>query len=150
MGQSLAKNLIHLIFSTKHRVPVLMSKIRAELNSYVAGALRDWESPAIEVNSVDDHVHLLFWLSKNHALKKIVEEVKKSSSKWIKSKGVQFDGFHWQNGYAAFSVSQSNVSRVRAYIRNQEEHHRKISFQDEFRAFLKRHGIEYDERYLWD
>lgn len=150
MGQSLAKNLIHLIFSTKHRVPVLTPDVRGEVNSYVAGILRDWESPSIEVNSVEDHVHLFFCLSKNHALKKIVEEVKKSSSKWIKSKGVQFDGFHWQNGYAAFSVSQSNVPRVRAYIRKQEEHHRKISFQDEFRAFLKRHGVEYDERYLWD
>lgn len=150
MPQSLAKNLIHLIFSTKHRAPLLLPEIRPEVNSYLAGILRQWDSPAILVGSVEDHIHILFSLSKNHALSKIVEHVKKGSSKWIKTKGAAFADFFWQNGYGAFSVSQSNVPAVRRYIANQEEHHRKTTFQDEFRAFLKRHEIEYDERYVWD
>jgi REP element-mobilizing transposase RayT len=92
----------------------------------------------------------LFSLSKNHALKKIVEEVKKGSSKWIKTKDITLRDFHWQNGYGAFSVSQSNVEAVRRYIENQEEHHRKRTFQEEFKEFLRKHGFEIDERYVWD
>jgi putative transposase len=150
MSQSLAKNLLHLIFSTKHRLPLLTADIRPEMNAYLAGILRSWESPAIIVDSVEDHAHLQFALSKNFALKKVVEEVKKGSSKWIKTKGPSFADFHWQAGYGVFSVSQSNVPAVRGYIVNQEEHHRKMTFQDEFRRLLHRHGIEYDERYIWD
>jgi len=150
VSQSLARNLLHLIFSTKNRAPLLTAAVRPELNSYLAGILRHWDSPAIVVGSVEDHVHLLFCLSRNHALSKVVEEVKKSSSKWVKVKGPAFAEFHWQNGYGAFSVSQSNVPAVRAYVERQEEHHRKVTFQEEFRAFLKRHGVEYDERYVWD
>ena len=142
--------MIHLIYSTKNRAPFLTPEIRPEMNSYLAGILRQWESPAIIVNSVEDHAHLLFALSKNHALKKVVEEVKKGSSKWIKTKGSAFFDFYWQGGYGAFSVSQSNVAAVREYIATQEEHHRKVTFQEEFRAFLDKHGIEYDERYVWD
>ena len=150
MSQSLAKNMIHLIYSTKNRAPFLTPEIRPEMNSYLAGILRQWESPAIIVNSVEDHAHLLFALSKNHALKKVVEEVKKGSSKWIKTKGSAFIDFYWQGGYGAFSVSPSNVAAVREYIATREEHHRKVTFQEEFRAFLEKHGIEYDERYVWD
>jgi REP element-mobilizing transposase RayT len=150
MPQSLARNLIHLIFSTKNRFPYLSPSIRPELNAYLAGILRQWDSPAVAVGSVEDHVHALFLLSKNQALCKIVEEVKRGSSKWIKTKAPSLAGFYWQNGYGAFSVSQSNLLRVRRYIDNQEEHHRRISFQDEFLEFLKRHGVEYDERYVWD
>jgi putative transposase len=150
MSQSLAKNLIHLIFSTKNRAPYLDAPLRPELNSYMAGILREWESPAILVGSVADHAHLLFCLSKNHALAKVIEEVKKGSSKWVKTKAASLADFHWQSGYGAFSVSQSNVEEVRNYIANQEEHHKRLSFQEEFRAFLKRHQIEYDERYIWD
>jgi putative transposase len=150
MPQSLAHNPIHLIFSTKHRAPFLTPAIRPEVNAYLAAILRQWESPAIVVNSVEDHAHLLFCLSKNHALCRIVEEVKKGSSKWIKTKCAAFADFFWQNGYGAFSVSQSSAPSVRRYIERQEEHHRRVTFQDEFRAFLKRHGVEYDERYVWD
>jgi putative transposase len=150
MSQSLVQNLLHLVFSTKHRAPLLTADIRPEMNSYLAGILRAWDSPAILVNSVEDHVHLLFALSKNHALKKVVEEVKKGSSKWVKTKGPAFADFYWQAGYGAFSVSQSNVEAVRRYIANHEEHHRKMTFQDELRSLLKNHGIEYDERYVWD
>jgi putative transposase len=150
MSQSLVQNLVHLIFSTKHRTPFLGPAIHPEVNSYLAGILREWDSPAILAGSVADHVHILFSLSKNHALSKVVEEVKKGSSRWIKTKGKDFANFYWQNGYGAFSVSQSNVSAVQRYIATQEEHHRRVTFQDEFRAFLKKHGVEYEERYVWD
>ncbi len=150
MPQSLAKNIVHLIFSTKNRQPLLNKDVRSDLHSYIGGILRHWESPAIVMNSVADHIHILFCLSKNHPLKKILEEVKKGSSKWIKTKGPQFSKFFWQAGYGAFSVSQSNVPAVMRYIENQEAHHARLGFQDEFRAFLKKHGIEFDERYVWD
>ena len=99
---------------------------------------------------MEDHVHALFSLSKNHALKDIVEEVKKSSSKWMKAEGRGIADFYWQSGYAAFSVSQSNVPAVRHYIANQEEHHHTMSLQDELRAMFKKHEVEFDERYEWD
>jgi putative transposase len=150
MPQSLAKNLIHLIYSTKNRTPCLSPEIRGDLFAYKAGILEKWSSHAIAIGGVTDHVHILFVLSKNHALSKVVEHVKKGSSKWLKSKGSAFRTFHWQAGYGAFSVSQSNVEQVCRYIERQEAHHRRQSFKEEFRAFLKRHRIEYDERYLWD
>jgi REP element-mobilizing transposase RayT len=121
-----------------------------DLYAYQAGIFKQWESPAIIIGGVEDHVHALFSLSKNHALKKIAEEVKKGSSKWMKTNGPKDKDFYWQNGYAAFSVSQSNASAVRDYIQNQEEHHRTKAFQDELRALLDRHQIAYDERYVWD
>ena len=150
MSQSLAKMLIHLIYSTKNRERVLTDEIREELHRYSAGILKEWESPAILINSVEDHVHILYSHSKNYSLSKIIEEVKKGSSKWIKTKGAGFAGFHWQNGYGAFSVSQSNAPAVIEYIKNQREHHRHKSFQDEFREFLRRHEVPFDERYVWD
>lgn len=150
MPQSLARNVLHLIFSTKNREPLITDAVRPDLHSYLGGILRQLESPAISINSVADHIHILFCLSKNHALKKVVEEIKKGSSKWIKSKGNEFASFYWQNGYGAFSVSQSNVAIVKKYVENQENHHKRVTFQDEFRAFLRKHAIEYDERYVWD
>lgn len=150
MPQSLAKNLIHLIYSTKNRVACLSPDIRARLFAYQAGILKEWDSPAVVIGGVADHVHALFCLSKTHALTKVIEELKKGSSKWLKTQGNSFIGFHWQAGYGAFSVSQSNVDDVTRYIEQQEEHHRAKSFQEEFIAFLKRHGMEYNETYLWD
>ena len=150
MPQSLAKNLIHLIYSTKGRRPVLQDGIREELHNYSCGILRGQESPALVVNSVLDHIHLLFVLSKNKALADVVRELKKGASRWIKSTGTQFSEFEWQNGYGAFSVSQSGVDEVKRYILNQAEHHRKVSFQDELRTFLRRYEVEFDERYVWD
>jgi REP element-mobilizing transposase RayT len=149
MPQSLVNNLIHLIYSTKNREPSLLPEIRPSLYAYKAGILKQWESPALLIGGEIDHVHVLFLLSKNHPLAKIIEEVKKGSSKWLKTQGPTWDDFHWQNGYGAFSVSQSNVEVVKRYIENQEEHHKKLTFQEEFRAFLKRHGIEYDEKHVW-
>src|SRR6266446_6959017 len=150
MSQSLAKILVHLIYSTKNREPLLKNNFRDELHRYTAGILKEWDSPAILINSVEDHIHLLFLLSKNHAVSKIVEEAKKGSSKWPKTKAATLANFHWQNGYGVFSVSQSGVEEVRKYIANQAEHHRKKTFQDEFREFLKRYEVAYDERYVWD
>lgn len=150
MSQSLAKNIVHLIYSTKTRYPFLTDEVRPKLHSYLGGILRQWQSPAILMNSVADHIHILFCLYKNHALAKVVEEIKKGSSKWIKTQGGEFQKFAWQAGYGAFSVSQSNVPAVKKYIENQAVHHRRTTFQDEFRAFLRKYEIEYDERYVWD
>ncbi len=150
MPQSLAKNLIHLVFSTKERWPLLEDAIRQELHNYAAGIFKDLDSPAIIMNSVPDHVHILFNLHRTKALADVVMEVKRGTSKWIKTKGNHFAFFQGQNGYGAFSISQSAVGDVTEYIRNQTEHHRKVSFQDEFRIFLKRYEIEFDERYVWD
>lgn len=150
MAQSLAKNLIHLIFSTKHRQPLLTPEIRPDIHAYLGGILRELDCPSLCIGGVADHVHILFQLSKNLALSKAIEELKKSSSKWVKTKAPSLKDFYWQNGYGAFSVSPSNTSTVIRYIERQEEHHRKLSFQDEFRQFLRRHQVEFDEQYVWD
>ena len=150
MAQSLAKLLTHIVFSTKNRQPVIPPDTAADLNAYFVGILKNLDSPSILVNSVADHVHILCRLSKNYALAKVIQEIKTGTSKWIKTQSPPLSGFHWQNGYGAFSVSQSNVEEVRQYIAAQAEHHRTMTFQDEFRAFLRRHGIDYDERYVWD
>jgi len=150
MAQSLAKNLIHLIYSTKNRTSCLSPEVRSALYAYKAGILKECESPAILIGCAADHVHVFIRLSKNHPLAKVIEAVKKGSSKWLKTQGPAFQGFHWQTGYGAFSVSQSHADQVVRYIEGQEEHHRTRSFEDEFRAFLNRHGVEYDERYVWD
>jgi putative transposase len=151
MSQSLVKNLIHLVYSTKHRKTWLSEDVRDRLFAYQAGIFKQWESPAIVIGGVEDHVHALFNLSKNYALKKVVEEIKKGSSKWMKtSQGASNKNFQWQNGYAGFSVSQSNVEQVKKYIEQQEDHHRKMTFQEELRGLFLRHGIEFDERYMWD
>lgn len=119
--------------------------------AYQAGIFDQWDSPAIIVGGIDDHVHALFALSKNHALKKIVEEVKKGSSKWMKTgEGTGNPAFAWQGGYGAFSVSPSNEATVRLYIENQKQHHQHMSFQDELRSLFRKHGMAFDERYLWD
>jgi putative transposase len=150
MSQSLVKNLIHLVYSTKHRHPWIHQEHRDELYAYQAGIYRQWDSPALIIGGTGDHVHALFSLSKNHAIKKIVEEVKKASSKWMKAEGPRLTEFYWQAGYGAFSVSQSNVEEVCRYIQRQEEHHRKMTFQEELRALFRRHGLEFDERYVWE
>jgi putative transposase len=148
--QSLAAIYVHLIFSTKNRQPLILPDIEEELRQYHAGILRNLESPMICANGTEDHVHLLFRLGRKHSLAEIVEEVKKSSSKWIKTKGPQYKDFYWQNGYGAFSIGQSGIDQLKRYIANQKEHHRKKTFQEEFREFLAKYQIEYDERYVWD
>jgi putative transposase len=150
MAQSLSQLVVHLVFCTKERRRMLSGAIREEVEAYLVGLLQRRDCQPIIIKAVEDHVHLLFVLSKNAALSKIVGEIKAVSSKWIKTKGYDYQVFEWQNGYGAFSVSTSNIARVKAYIAGQEEHHKKLTFQDELRLFLEKHNIEYDERYLWD
>ena len=150
MGQSLVQNYIHLVFSTKHRQPFIQPPVEQELHSYLGGICNKLECQPIKVGGYIDHIHILCKLSKKIALMKLVEEVKSHSSKWIKTKGEDYHNFYWQDGYGAFSVNPSQVDTVIAYIINQHEHHSKKSFQDEYRAFLKKYTVEYDERYVWD
>jgi putative transposase len=150
MPQSLAKNLIHLVFSTKNRDPLLTEHIRTPLCEYASAVLRDLESHVIAIDAWNNHVHILFTLSRNHSLARVVMEVKRATSKWIKTQGRGFTKFHWQNGYGAFSIGQSGVEEVTKYISNQADHHRIRSFEEELRSFLKRYEIEFDERYAWD
>ncbi|HTR82081.1 MAG TPA: IS200/IS605 family transposase [Bacteroidota bacterium] len=151
MSQSLANVLIHIVFSTKHRFPFLVDKtVRKELHAYLGGTCKNLDCPVLIVGGVADHVHILSSLSRNLSIAKVVGEIKRGSSKWIKSKGGLLSKFAWQNGYGAFSVGQSEVERVKKYIANQEEHHRKKIFQDEYRAFLNAYKIKFDERYIWD
>jgi REP element-mobilizing transposase RayT len=150
MPQSLARLHIHLIFSTKNREPVLHDAVRDSLHRYLAVVLQNMDCPPVLVNSVADHVHVLFELARTVAVCDAVEEVKKASSKWIKTQGPEFALFAWQAGYGVFAVSESNAAVVREYIAGQQEHHRKKSFQDEYRVFLERHRVAFDERYVWD
>lgn len=128
----------------------MRDSVRDSLHKYMAVVMHDRGYPAILINSVADHVHVLFDLGRSASISEVVEATKRTSSMWIKKQGKQFAGFAWQAGYAAFAVSHSNLGRVRNYIANQKEHHRGRSFQDEYRAFLRRHQVEFDERYVWD
>jgi putative transposase len=150
MPQSLAKNLVHLVFSTKNREPILTDAIRVPLCEYAAAVFRDLDSPALAMNAWRDHVHILIDLNKNHSLSQIVMEAKRATSKWIKTQGSEFKGFHWQSGYGAFSIGQSSVDATKSYIANQAKHHRVKSFEEELRSFLKQYHVEFDERYIWD
>lgn len=148
MPQSLSRIMIHLIFSTKGRAPLLSPEIRDQLFPYFTGILRNHGCQAIRIGGVEDHVHLLFALSRTLSVAQVTEKLKTSSTKWIKS--TWSIDFAWQGGYGAFSVGRTETDRIVAYIANQEQHHRTASFQDELRKLLEESGIEYDERYLWD
>jgi putative transposase len=150
MPQSLSRILVHLVFSTKNREAVLTPTIQAELHPYLAGTLNNINCPSLQVGGVEDHVHLLFGLARTRTIADVVETVKTSSSKWIKTKGVKFAHFQWQVGYGAFSADESGADAVVHYIRNQAEHHKQVTFQEEYRALLERYKIPYDERYVWD
>ena len=151
MPQSPSRVVVHLIFSTKHRQPWLKdADVRDELYRYTATTLKTLDYTPIKINGVEDHIHLQFGLSRNHAIKKVVSEIKSDSSKWIKTKGNEYQDFHWQAGYGIFSVSESKVAEVKRYIEEQQRHHQKMSFQDEFRRICERHGIAIDQRYVWD
>jgi REP-associated tyrosine transposase len=151
MAQSLARLWTHLIFSTKNRFPFLSDKkIRAEMHGYLAQMLREYDCETLIVGGVEDHIHALFSLSRNYPIATVVKELKRPSAIAFKEKSLRLSKFYWQGGYGAFSVSQSNLDEVIRYIERQEEHHKNVRFQDEYRAFLKAYGIEYDERYVWD
>jgi putative transposase len=150
MPQSLSRILIHLVFSTKNRERILTQAIQRELHPYLAVTLDQIDCPSLQVGGIEDHVHLFFGLSRTRTIADIVETVKTSSSKWLKTKSRELARFHWQSGYAAFSVSQSDADTVVAYIREQRKHHQKMSFQDEYRRLLERYQVAFDERYVWD
>ncbi len=150
MPQSLSKIYVHLIFSTKNRERVIPRHLYPELHAYMGGVLRDLGCTAVEINTEPDHAHLLFVLSRTEPISTIVGQVKTGSTGWLQKQTPELRDFYWQNGYGAFSVSQSNVKEVQEYIRTQQEHHRVVSFQDEYRRFLQRYEIPFDEKYVWD
>jgi putative transposase len=150
MPQSLACLRIHLVFSTKNRQTFITDSVREVMHAYMAVVLQNLGCTPLLINSVEDHVHVLFDLSRTVSVSAVVEQVKKASSKWIKTQVPHLGEFAWQSGYGAFAVSQSNIEAVLEYIANQREHHRKSTFQDEFRKLLERNGVTFDERYLWD
>jgi putative transposase len=150
MPQSLAYLLTHIVFSTKDRAPVLDPVVRPALHAYLATVSRNVDCECFRVGGVVDHVHLAVRLSRTITVAQLIEELKTSSSKWLKTQSPALTSFSWQRGYGAFSVGPSDLDALLHYIDTQEEHHRTRTFQDEYRAFLKKYGISYDERYVWD
>ena len=151
MPQSLSAVNIHLVFSTKDRRPWLRDKtLRDALHAHLGSVSKNLECPPLLVGGVEDHVHILARLGRTISQAEWVKELKRVSNLWMQERGGDYVSFQWQGGYSDFSVSQSNVEVVRNYIAGQEGHHRKRSFQDEVRALLRKHGLEFDERYVWD
>ena len=151
MAQSLSKVLLHAVFSTKDREPFLRECVlREELFRYFAGILTKLECQVMIAGGVEDHVHLLFALSRTNCIADVIKELKRGSSLWLKGKSPTLANFAWQHGYGVFSIGYSQRDAVCAYIVGQDEHHRRISFQDEFRELLRRYEVEFDERYVWD
>ncbi len=151
MPQSVAKVYLHVVFSTKNRAPFLTDRdLRQETHAYLAGACRKLGVPSLIVGGVEDHVHISCYMSRTISMADLVAEIKRESSKWIKTKDGTLNDFRWQSGYGIFSLSPSHTDDLRRYIENQEEHHRHESFKDEYRRLLKKYDIEYDERYVWD
>ena len=150
MPQSLSKVYVHIIFSTKNRQNLIDDRIENSLYEYLGGICKGLECNPLRVGGHKNHVHLLCLLSRKVAQMKLLEEIKKQSSKWIKTKGQAYSNFYWQDGYGIFSINPTETDKVIDYIQLQQEHHKHKSFQDEFIAFLKKYQVEYDERYMWD
>jgi putative transposase len=150
MSQSLAYNYIHLIFSTKNREPFITAEIEGPIYGYIIGIAKNLDCPILQIGGITDHIHILFNLSRKVTLASFVEEIKKSSSKWIKTQGDSYNNFYWQSGYGAFSVNPKQIDVVKHYIIHQKEHHAKKTFQEEYIAFLKQYNADYDQRYIWD
>ena len=150
MSQTLVKLYVHIVFSTKHRVPSIVPEVEAPLHRYMTGIVKNTGSKLVRIGGMADHVHLLVLLSKTQTLAELLQVTKKDSSKWIKKQDPAFQDFQWQDGYAGFSVSESGVARCIEYINNQKKHHERMPFKTELLMLLKKHNVEYDERYLWD
>jgi REP element-mobilizing transposase RayT len=150
MSHSFHQNYAHIVFSTKERRPFIAAEIESRLHAYLGGIVREQGGIPLRINGTDDHVHILARTPKTVADSDFMRILKPNSSKWVHETFPQLGDFAWQVGYGWFSVSKSSVPRVEAYIENQKEHHRSMTFQEEFVQMLKKHGIEYDERYLWD
>jgi putative transposase len=142
--------LVHFIFSTKQRLPLIKPEIEADLHAYLGGIIREVGGTALCINGTSDHVHVLTRIPASHSVADVARLIKTNSSRWVHERWPERRAFAWQTGYGAFSVSESGLDPVRDYISHQQEHHQKRSFQDEFREFLKRNKIVVDERYLWD
>lgn len=151
MPQSLVQIYVHIVFSTKDRMPFLKDTVfRGRVQAYLAGICNKQDCPAIIVGGVADHVHLLCRLGKQIDISSLIREIKRDSSSWVKEEEPTLIAFYWQSGYGAFSVSPSHVDALKNYIRDQEEHHKTESFQDEFRRLCAKYGVPVDERYVWD
>ena len=150
MSQTLVKLYIHIIFSTKNRADLILPEIEEELFAYIGGILNNNNSKLISANGTQNHIHLLISISKNIELSKLVGDIKRDSSKWIKTKNRSSNLFQWQDGYGAFSVGYTQIEDVKKYILNQKEHHSKIGFENEFRYFLNKYDVDYNEHYVWD
>ena len=150
MSRTFLSLFTHIVFSTKGRERWIVPDLKPELHAYLGGLTRELKGKAYAVNGIEDHVHLLVSLPATVALADALRFLKSNSSKWVHEKWPQRSGFAWQLGYGAFSVSKSNIPEVAEYIHKQEQHHRRFTFQEEFLMLLRKHGIEYDERYVWD
>jgi putative transposase len=150
MSQSLSQVYVHIVFSTKERHPFIQPDVETELFAYMGDAIKRLGGTPHLINGTTDHVHLLSSLPRTIALSMYIEDIKRNSSRWIKTKDSDYQKFGWQNGYGAFSVSSSQKDAVISYIAGQKEHHRTVTFKDEFLAFLKKYNVEYNEQYLWD
>ena len=151
MPQSLAQVYLHIVFSTKDRYPWLKTKqLQEDVNAYLAATLNNMDCPCLIAGGIEDHVHILCRLGRQTTIANLVRDIKKASSSMLRDRGEALRDFHWQNGYGAFSISPSHVEPLTHYIKNQVEHHRRESFQDELRRLLRKYAVEFDERYVWD
>jgi len=150
MPQSLSKVILHIVFSTKNREPWLDSAVRPRMHAYLATICRDVGADFMHVGGVADHVHIVTTLPRTISQAQLIEQMKKASSKWIKALDARYRGFFWQRGYGAFSVSPSQLDSVLEYVSKQQEHHRTRTFQEEYRELLRKHRVDFDERYVWD
>ncbi|MBI4851697.1 MAG: IS200/IS605 family transposase [Acidobacteria bacterium] len=149
MGQTYTNLIIHVIFSTKDRIEVIDPEMKPKLFAYMSGIIRNIKGKPLKINGISDHVHLLIQLSPTNSISQAVQTIKANSSRWIHENYPSKESFAWQTGYGAFSVSRSSVPIVFKYIENQEMHHQKLSFKDEFLTLLKKNDIEYDENFIW-
>jgi len=150
MPQSLSRVIVHIIFSTKDREPWLGLDVRPRVHAYLATICRDLGAEVVRVGGIADHVHIVTTLPRTVSQAQLIEQIKKVSSKWIKKLDARYRGFFWQRGYGTFSVSPSQLEAVMQYIDTQHEHHGTRTFQEEYRELLHKHGLDFDERYVWD
>ena len=149
MSQSLSKLYVHLIFHVKNNMSAIRQEDEKELFAYIGGIIKLSKSISVCINGTEDHIHVLCIMSKNVSLAALLEDIKRNSSRWIKTKDDHYQSFAWQGGYSGYSVSQSKVEVVERYIQNQKEHHKHQTFREEYVQFLKENGVEYNEEYLW-
>jgi putative transposase len=150
MAQTLVQMFVHVVFSTKNRAPLILPEIERELFAYIGGVAANNECQLVAANGTTNHVHLLLLLGKKIGLSEVVGDIKRNSSRWVKTKDAKYQHFGWQDGFAAFSVGNTQVALVKDYIARQKEKHAAQKFEDEMRGFFERYNVEYDERYVWD